>query len=205
MRYALPLLAALAGSGGIVIVRTGGRWAGIGARRIALAGAALCWVPLSGLLTCGIESGSAIPFIAGGTSREDYLADRLDSYRALQRTAVVKGVGGYVMNIGDSRTYGIPGRSLAERYVRRTWSWSLARESGTASELRKKLRQYGCEWLVLNHDRPGPHNLAASSYAWDERAKRVWKEFEGRNLRVVSRTEQGRNNGVYTLYRVVGR
>ena len=203
MRYALPLLAVLAGVGAVTIMPSARGLRAPVVRRLAIAGVVLCWFPLGSLLSFGVEPATALPYLNGSMDRVGYLSARLDSYWAARE--ILPGGEGRRVSLGDPRIYHLPGPVLSERYLWRTWSWSLARESADVSGLRKKFRQLDCEWLVLNENRLGSHFPTESPYVWDGRARGVWKGFEARYVRVVGRTGQGRNNGLYTLYRIAGR
>jgi hypothetical protein len=200
MRYALPLLAVLAGVGAVTVVPGVLSLRAPVIRRLAYAGTFLCWLPLGSLLSFGVDPASVLPYMAGKTGRAGYLSSRLDSYMAVQ--GILRGGEGRLATQGDPRMYHLPGPVLSERYLWRTWSWSLAREARTAGELGKRFRQAGIRYLLLNEGRPGSRLPGVSPYQWDARATRIWREFEKGNIREVGRTSQGPNGGTYTLYRI---
>jgi len=200
MRYALPLLAVLAGVGGITIVPSVLSLSAPVVRRLSIAGAVLCWLPLGSLLAFGVEPASGLLYLSGSVGRADYLSCRLDSYWAAR--SILAAGEGRVASQGDPRIYHLPGTVLSERYLWRTWSWSLAREARTAGELVKRFRQAGIRFLLLNEGRPGSRFPGVSPYQWDARATGLWKEFEKEHVRKVGQTGRGKNGGTYILYRI---
>jgi len=203
MRYALPLFIVCAACLAVIVTRMAAGWPRWAAKCLLTATIVAGWLPLGNLLLSGIEPGFAFPYLAGRIDREEYLANRLTSFRVISmRMQAIPGLR-RVLLLDGVYSYHLPGIRVRGRWDGRSWPWAAARESGTAGEIGKKLRQLGCNYMLSNFVRENEPSPIVEPYTWDSRALNVWKDFVGRCLDIaVPPPILDSRTGGFCLYRL---
>jgi hypothetical protein len=193
------VLGALVVEGG---VGEAGEWARSRALRYALAGVAMWYVGMRWVMLGGSEGWKVL---VGTESREGYLGDRYTTWwDAVKWLNGNVRAGGRVYFTGEERRLWLSMRVRSSAVVTEPLFWRLTKDSYTAGEVRKRVKQLG-----LTHHL---HNFVSAEYRgitwfqgppWAERQLKTYAEFTRVYLRpAYAPTKIDYNNGGFYIFQI---